>query len=65
MNVGQAFHNAYQGIQQRWTRLADLSFSRAVPAMHDDTARGEFISAFITERDLTLPAAFRPDRTGR
>lgn len=64
MTLGQNLRNSYRDLQQCWAKLADSAFSRANPATHDEMARGEFISAFISERGLNFPAS-RMDRTGR
>ena len=61
MTVGNIILRSYRELQQGWTRMAD-SFDRATLANRDDTARGEFISDFISERDLQFPAS-RRDRT--
>ena len=55
MTFGQQIRQSYREFQQRWTDLADSAFGKSVPAVHDEMARGEFISAFISERDLTFP----------
>lgn len=65
MSLAQNIRKSYRDIQQVWTSLADSAFSKALPAAHDDTARGEFISAFISERGLTFPAAARQERPSR
>ena len=59
MTFGQAIRASYRQIQLSWNQLADRAFRNAAPARQDDVARGEFISAFICETDLTLPAASR------
>jgi hypothetical protein len=59
MTFGQQIRQSYREFQQRWTDLADSAFGKAMPANHDEMARGEFISPFITERGLSFP---RPDR---
>ena len=64
MGLEQNLRTAYRDLQQCWTRLADSAFSRANPSTHDEMARGEFISAFISERGLTFPAS-RPEQSGR
>ena len=64
MTLGQNMRNAYRDLQHCWARLADSAFSRSNPATHDDMARGEFISAFISERGLDLPA-LRSDQSHR
>jgi len=61
MTVGQIIRDSYREFQQRWDRMADSAFVKSAPA-EDETARGEFISDFISERGLRFP---RPDRTGR
>jgi len=57
MKLGQSIRKSYRELQQSWARLADSAFSGAVPAAHDEMARGEFISAFISERGLNFPRA--------
>ena len=64
MNLGQHIRQSYREFQQRWTELADSTFGRAVPAARDDMARGEFISAFISERGLSFPRAGDQRRQG-
>lgn len=60
MTVGQILRKSYREFQQSWDRMADSAFGRAAaPSEGDETARGEFISDFISERDLNFP---KPDR---
>lgn len=65
MSLTQNIRKSYRGIQQAWTSLADSAFCKALPAAHDEMARGEFISAFISERGLSFPAADRQERPRR
>ena len=57
MTIGRSIAKSYRELQQGWARLADSAFGRSLPG-RDETARGEFISAFISERDLSFP---KPD----
>lgn len=50
MTLVQSIRRSYQEFQQNWSRLADSAFGA-----RDEMARGEFISAFITERGLSFP----------
>lgn len=36
--------------------MAESAFAGASPATRDEMSRGEFTSAFISERDLNFPA---------
>ena len=64
MTLSQTILNSCREIQRSWTRLADSAFGSAAPAAQDEMSRGEFISAFISERDLSFPAPGRkPDRS--
>ena len=63
MSFGQNLRNSCRELQLRWAQLADSAFSRAIPAAHDEMARGEFISAFITERGLSFPVARQPGQS--
>lgn len=56
MTVGDILLRSYREFQQGWTRMTE-HFGREAPAGRDDTARGEFISDFISERDLQFPVA--------
>lgn len=63
MTFGQTILNSCRELQRSWTRLADSAFGSAIPAAHDEMSRGEFISAFISERDLNFPTPRgKPDR---
>ena len=64
MTLGQTILTSYRELQRSWARRADEAFGRAVPPPHDDLARGEFISAFITEGGLSFPAAGSRPRRG-
>ncbi|MCA3555231.1 hypothetical protein [Aestuariivirga sp.] len=55
MSFADHVRSAVQGFQQRWDRMADRAFGKP-PAAHDEMARGEFISAFISESGLNFPA---------
>ena len=66
MNVSNLIRVSCRELQRKWALIADSAFLNAVPDIHDEMARGEFISAFISERGLNfpnLPAA--PQRTVR
>ena len=66
MNVSNLIRMSCLELQRKWTMIADSAFLNALPDIHDEMARGEFISAFISERGLNfpnLPAA--PQRTVR
>ena len=66
MNASHMIRMSCRELQRKWVLLADSAFGNAVPAIHDEMARGEFISAFISEGGLNfpkIPAA--PDRTTR
>ena len=54
MTLGHSILQSYREFQRSWTRLADAAFGNAVQG---EAARGEFISAFISERGLTFPKA--------
>lgn len=54
MTFGHSILQSYREFQRNWARLADSAFGNAV---QDEAARGEFISAFISERGLTFPKA--------
>lgn len=56
MSLGQTLRKSYRELQNSWTRLADSAFCKADTGRQDEMARGEFISAFISERDLNFPA---------
>ena len=56
MSLGQSIAKSYRELQQSWVRLADSAFGRSLPG-RDETARGEFISDFISERGLNFPTA--------
>lgn len=56
MTLGQTLRKSYQDLRESWTRLADSAFGGPGSGRPDDMSRGEFTSAFITERDLTFPA---------
>ncbi len=64
MGISQNIRKSCRKFQQSLARLADQSFGKAVPAAHDEMARGEFMSAFISDQGLNLPAT-RPERTRR
>lgn len=55
MSLGQTLRRSYRELQSSWTRLADSAFGGADPRREDEMSRGEFTSAFISERDLTFP----------
>lgn len=55
MTIGQSIARSYRELQQGWARLADSAFGKSL-APRDEMARGEFISAFISERGLSFPA---------
>jgi len=55
MSLGQTLRKSYRDLQNSWTRLADSAFGKADTGRQDEMARGEFISAFISERDLSFP----------
>ena len=60
MGLVQNFRSFRSVLRQAWDRMADSAFGE-----RDDMARGEFISAFISERGLsfpTTPPAERPRR---
>ena len=59
MSLGHSIARSYRELQQSWGRLADAAFGRSLPGQ-DETARGEFISAFICE-----PGASPATRTAR
>ena len=65
MSLAQTIRRTCRELQERWARMADSAFGRALPADRDETARGEFISDFITERGLSFPAASRQERPNR
>lgn len=54
MTLGESLRKSYRDLQQGWDRLADSAFGRESTAP-DETARGEFISPFISEGGLTFP----------
>jgi len=53
MTLAQTIRKSYAGLKRGWARAAERAFSSAVPS--DDRASGEFISAFISEQDLSFP----------
>lgn len=55
MTLGQTLRKSYRDLWESWTRLADTAFGGPGSGRQDDMSRGEFTSAFITERDLTFP----------
>ncbi|MEJ1937917.1 hypothetical protein WDZ92_47605 [Nostoc sp. NIES-2111] len=57
MSFGEILRASYRELQESWTRLADRTFTRSVPATRDETARGEFISAYICESGPKRPAS--------
>ena len=60
MTVGQILRKSFRQFQQSWDRMADSAFGKAaVPSGGGETARGEFISDFISERGLNFP---QPER---
>ena len=65
MSLAQNIQKSYREIQQIWTSLADSAFCKALPSAHDEMARGEFISAFISERGLNFPTSYGPERPRR
>lgn len=56
MTFAEAISRSYQEIQRSWTRLAESAFGDGAPSARDEMSRGEFTSAFISERDLSFPA---------
>ena len=56
MSLAQAISRSYRELQRSWTRMAESAFAGASPATRDEMSRGEFTSAFISERDLNFPA---------
>lgn len=46
----------------KWAQFTDAAFRRAVPDPRDELARGEFISAFISESGLVFPASPQCER---
>lgn len=46
---------SYRQVQEAMSLFADAAFRKARPDAEDETARGEFISAYITESGLDLP----------
>jgi len=64
MSFGQSIAKSYRELQQSWVRFADSAFGKAGSAAPDDMARGEFISAFISERGLNFPKADEKSRQG-
>ena len=64
MSLSQTILNSCREIQRNWTRLADSAFGSTAPAAQDEMSRGEFTSAFISERGLNFPAlGNKPDRS--
>ena len=63
MSLSPSILRSYRELQQGWVRLANSVFGRSV-APRDEMARGEFISAFISERDLSFPARPQNQRQG-
>jgi hypothetical protein len=64
MTFSQSILNSCRGIQRSWTRLADSAFGSAFPGAQDEMSRGEFTSAFISERGLKfLAPGSKPDRS--
>ena len=63
MSLGPSILRSYRELQQGWVRLANSVFGKSV-APRDEMARGEFISAFISERDLSFPASPQDRRQG-
>ena len=60
MIVGQTLRKSFREFQQSWDRMADSVFGRAAsPSDGGETARGEFISDFISERGLNFPQSER------
>lgn len=55
MTLGQTICQSLRAVQRAWLRRADEAFGKAVPPAHDEICRGEFISAFISDRDLSFP----------
>ena len=55
MNLSLLIRKSCRELQRKWAQHADSAFLNAGPAIHDDVARGEFISAFISERGLNFP----------
>ncbi len=56
MNFGQIIRVSYRELQRKWDLLAEEAFHRAAPGNRDEVARGEFISAFISEGKSNTPA---------
>lgn len=54
MTLGQSILQSYREFQRNWARFADSAFGNAT---QDEAARGEFISAFISERGRNFPRA--------
>ena len=64
MTLSQTILNSCREIQRSWTRLADSAFGSAAPGAQDEMSRGEFTSAFISERGSNFPApGSKPDRS--
>lgn len=63
MSLADRISRAVRGFQQRWDRMADRTFGKP-PAVHDEMARGEFISAFISESGRAFPRAGENGRRG-
>lgn len=59
MTIGQSLLQSYRELQRSWARMADSAFGDAT---RDEAARGEFTSAFITERGLTFPKSAGAER---
>lgn len=65
MSFAENLRKSYRDLQLGWNRLADAAFGKDA-GVEDEMARGEFISPFITEGDLTFPRrAPRPLRAPR
>lgn len=63
MSFGQTIAKSYRELQQGWARMADSAFGKSI-APRDEMARGEFISAFISERGLSFPARTKDPHQG-
>lgn len=66
MALGESILQSYREFQRSWAKLTDSAFGGAVPSTRDEMSRGEFTSAFISERDLSFPTRHeRPRQPSR
>ncbi len=49
MILGLSLRKSYGEFQERWRRMVDTAFGEADSALLSESARGEFISPFISD----------------